>query len=101
MADHDDDYDHYYGEGQKYSKSHADDAPGNGLNANIQNFGMKDQIDLVNSMNVPKNSHKVKQKVCMFWKKGKCKFGDKCDYLHVDIEDRLPICTNYKTYGYC
>lgn len=32
---------------------------------------------------------------------GRCMNGDKCDYLHAHIEDRIPICIFFKKNGHC
>lgn len=64
-------------------------------------MGMKHQIAVMESIRTDKNTHKTKQKVCMFWKKGKCKYGDQCDYLHADIDEKLPICSFLKKNGFC
>ena len=42
-----------------------------------------------------------KDTVCKFWVQGRCLKGDKCEYLHEYIEDKVPICSEFLHHGVC
>lgn len=39
-----------------------------------------------------KDECKVKKTVCIHWMSNQCKKGDKCEFLHVYDEERIPPC---------
>jgi len=42
-----------------------------------------------------KDEGKVKKTVCIHWMQNQCKKGDKCEFLHVYDEDKIPPCRYY------
>ena len=56
---------------------------------------------MVNSITSKPNSAKLKQKVCVHWLKKVCRKGDACEYLHMYIEEKIPICKFFKETGHC
>jgi len=39
--------------------------------------------------------------VCKYWLRNSCVLGDRCEFLHRNDRDKLPICDEYKKYGFC
>jgi len=56
---------------------------------------------MADSLNYTVDEDKRKQKVCVHWLKKSCKKGDDCEYLHVLIQDKVPICKFFQKNGHC
>lgn len=53
------------------------------------------------SLNYNVDESKRKQLVCIHWIKNRCTRGDDCDYLHVYIEEKVPVCRYQQQTGAC
>ena len=74
-----------------------------GMGSNMQNSGptLNAINQMLDSYNAESNEAKLKQKVCVHWLKNNCRKNDKCEFLHVYIEDKIPICKFFKERGHC
>jgi len=65
------------------------------------NSTLNDLETYVSSFNSKPNDSKLKQKVCVHWLKKVCRKGDTCEYLHMYVEEKIPICRFFKERGHC
>lgn len=63
--------------------------------------GLNELEQVINSINTVPNQLKLKQKVCVHWLKGVCRKGNQCEYLHLYVPEKIPICRFFKERGHC
>lgn len=64
--------------------------------------GIKEIIDIERSINIKADESKTKQKVCIYYLQGTCRYSDQeCSFLHANVEEKVSICKYYKENGFC
>lgn len=68
----------------------------------LANRGLKELIDIENSIQNKQDETKIKQRVCIFYLQGTCRYSDEdCSFLHQNDDSKLSICKFFKEHGYC
>lgn len=68
---------------------------------NRSNTNINELESYVQSFNSKPQENKLKQKVCVHWLKKVCRKGEQCEYLHLYVEEKIPICKFFKENGHC
>ena len=61
-----------------------------------KNFGVNEFAAIKESFHQRVDDSKRKKTVCVHFLKKQCKKGDNCEFLHVLLEDKIPLCKYYQ-----
>lgn len=72
------------------------------LNESLQKCSIRKMMDIYEATESKVDQSKRKQKVCIYWMQGNCRFSDQeCSYLHAAVEEKKAVCKWFKEQGYC
>ena len=72
------------------------------LSESLQKCSIRKMRDIYEATESKVDQSKRKQKVCIYWMQGNCRFSDQeCSYLHAAVEEKKAVCKWFKEQGYC